>query len=334
MARLRDVADVAGVSVTTASRVLNGADASHPVSPEVRAAVTAAAEQLGYRPSATARALKQGRSDLIGVIVSDILDPYFGELTRGIEIASAAAGFVTVSANGNRDPEQELTRFRALRQHGAAGIVFCGSDIDGAPGTAALAREVNRAIREGTRVVSLAPRGFTSAQIVVDNTATSAHLTAHLIGTGARDIVFVGGIPGLAAADERISGYRSTMYERGLKPHVVGLDGMNQTAGRDVVATILAGATTPDAFLCTNDETAVGAIAALWNAGVDVPGDVAIASIGGTAGGRIFDLTAVELPLGELGRLAVEYVADDTDRVPDAPVATLRIGRTTRERTD
>ncbi|GGM62214.1 LacI family DNA-binding transcriptional regulator [Microbacterium saperdae] len=330
MATLREVARLAGVSVTTASRVLNDTDRDHPVSDATRAAVTTAAETAGYRRSAAARALKNGRSRLIGVIASDVLDPYFAEMTRGIEVAAAAAGYVTVLANANRDPYQERSRFQVLREHGAAGIVFCGSDIDGAPGTAELAREVNHAMRDGTDVISLAPRGFAATEIVIDNEASSYDLTTHLLDLGNRQIAFVGGLPGLVAAEMRISGYRRAMYNQDRLPRVAGLDGMSQISGRAATERLLASATRPDAIICTNDETAIGALAAIWQAGLRIPEDIAIAGIGGTDTGRVFDLTSIELPLAELGRLAVECIVTHSTPVP--PEYRLRLGRTTAPR--
>jgi len=330
MATLRDVAELANVSVTTASRVLNGTDQTHPVSPTMRAGVVAAAAALGYRRSAAARALKHGRSDIIGVIVSDILDPYFAEMTRGAEIAAAASGYVTVVANASRDPQQERRKFQVLREHGASGIIFCGSDIVGSPGTAELAREVTRAAQEGTKVVALAPRGFSSTQIVVDNEATSYRLARYLIDLGHRDITFAGGIPGLAAAEMRIAGYQRAMYEAGLLPQIVGQSGMSQQTGSDAVHHLLSAARRPSAIICTNDEIAVGALAALWRGGIRVPEDISVAGIGGTETGRVFDLTTMVLPLAELGAIAAGFVTGDDARAPSAPPYHLREGGTTR----
>lgn len=332
MATLRDVADLASVSIATASRVLNGSGPNHPVSTDVQASVRAAAATLGYMPSAAARTLKNQRSKIIGVIASDILDPYFAELTRGIEIEAARSGQVTVVANANRDPDQERTRFRALREHLAQGIIFCGSDIEGAPGTVQLAREVNAAVRAGTRVVALAPRGFTSTSIVIDNAASAAQLTAYLLSLGHRKIVFVGGLPGLTAAEQRISGYRSAMFTAGAAPRVAGITGMSQESGKAAMAEIVAGKDLPEAIICTNDEVAVGVLAYLWTNGYRIPEDISVAGIGGTKVGRVFGLTTMTLPLIDLGTLAARFIAspDAQPEIPAPPKFTLRPGSTTR----
>ncbi|WP_255945079.1 LacI family DNA-binding transcriptional regulator [Streptomyces odontomachi] len=332
MATLREVAELASVSVATASRVLNGSTHHHPVSTEIQAAVRAAATTLGYMPSAAARALKQQRSRIIGVIASDILDPYFAELTRGIEVEAARAGYSTVIANANRDPQQERTKFRVLREHRAQGIVFCGSDIEGASGTAQLAREVNAAVHQGTRVVALAPRGFSSTSIVVDNATAAVRLTEYLLSLGHRDIVCIGGIPGLSAAEQRVAGYRSAMFQAGAVPRVVAFSGMTKDSGKAAMAELTRSARLPDAIICTNDEVAIGALAHLWTNGYRVPEDISVAGIGGTRASAVFGLTTVTLPLTELGTAAARFITDPAAQpaVPATPAAVLRPGLTTR----
>jgi LacI family transcriptional regulator len=333
LATLREVAELAAVSVATASRVLNGS--AHPVSPDVRSVVQAAAKSLGYTPSAPAQALKQQRSRIIGVIASDILDPYFAELTRGIEIEAAKSGYVTILANANRDPEQERTKFRVLREYQASGIVFCGSDIEGSPGTADLAREVNVAVHAGTRVVALAPRGFDATKIIIDNVQASYELTRYMLSLGHRTVAFIGGMPGLTAVEQRTDGYRRAMFEAQALPHVAGRTGMRQESGRAAIAQLVAEGHLPEAIVCANDEIAVGVLAYLWTSGYRTPDDVSVAGIGGTRGGTVFGLTTVTLPLMELGGLAAHYIADSgsTPAVPEPPRFELRVGTTTAQST-
>lgn len=333
MSNLKQVADLAKVSVATASRVLNGS--SHPVSGDVRERVRAAATQLSYMPSAAAQALKHKRTRIIGVIASDILDPYFAEMTRGIEIEAAKHGFVTVLANANRDANEERNKFQALREHRASGIIFCGSGIDQAPGSADLMREVNQAIAEGTQVVTLAPRDFDSTAVVIDNEATAYELTCYLLSLGHRRIVFLGGIPGLTAAEQRIVGYRRAMAEHGLPDVVTGVEGMSQGAGKHAMRVLLADGNQPEAVVCSNDEVAIGALAQLWASGIRVPEDVSVAGIGGTQGGDTFELTTMALPLLELGASAARFIteAKAPAQTPATPPYRLRVGRTTQEAT-
>lgn len=332
MSNLKQVADLASVSVATASRVLNGS--THPVSSEVRERVRAAAQQLGYTPSAAAQALKHKRTRIIGVIASDILDPYFAQMTRGIEIEAAKHGFVTVLANANRDAIEERNKFQALREHRASGIIFCGSGIDNSPGSADLLREVNQAVKEGTRVVTLAPRDFESTAVVIDNQATAYELTRYLISLGHQSIAFIGGIQGLTAAEERIIGYHRAMGERGLPGILAGLDGMSQATGKNAVDRMIAENDLPEAIICSNDEVAIGALARLWAGGLSVPRDISVAGIGGTQGGDTFDLTTMVLPLLELGASAAQFITADTEptKAPSTPPYRLHVGRTTAHR--
>ena len=106
MASLADISRRAGVSIATASRVLNGS--SHPVSEATRTRVLAAAGELGYRPSELARALVKRTSRIIGVIVGDIVDPYFAEIARGVEDVAAREGHLTMVCNADRRPSAEL----------------------------------------------------------------------------------------------------------------------------------------------------------------------------------------------------------------------------------
>lgn len=330
MATLKEIADLASVSVATASRALNGSAVGHPVSEAVQARVRSAAAQLGYTPSAPARALRARRTSIVGVITSDILDPYFGELARSIEIEAGRLGFVLIVANTDRDPGQERLKFELLREHRAAGIVFCGSDIDGAPGTARLAREVDAAVAQGTRVVALAPRHFAADRIVVDNVAAGGRLTEHLLDLGHRDIAFIGDLPGLASIGLRIDGYTAAITAAGGAPRVLGRGGLTQESGRSAMGELLAGSRAPDAVVCANDEVAVGVVAGLWNAGLHAPETLSVAGIGGTRVGEQFGLTTMSLELGELGMVATRYITSVEGAPPSAPGVRLVVRSSTR----
>ena len=331
MATLRQISELASVSVTTASRVLNGSAGNHPVSADIVTRVRAAATTLGYTPSAPARTLKTQRSNIIGVIASDILDTYFAEIARGVETEAARLGYVTVIANANRDPFQENRKFHVLREHQASGIVFCGSEVAGAPGTGELAHDVNQAVGSGTCVVSLAPRTFDSTQIVVDNAATARELTAYILSLGHRRIAYVGGIPRLTASEQRVRGYRDAITKADAEARVEGLSGMSQAAGKKAMRTIIESGQIPDAVICTNDEVAIGVLAQLWASDLRVPDDISVAGIGGTRGGAIFDLTTMTLPLAQLGATAARHIANhrETVEVPEVPAYELVVGGTT-----
>lgn len=327
MSGLREVAVAAGVSVATASRALN--DSPHRVSSRTRERVRRAAERLGYRPSATARALRERRSRIIGVLVADVLDPYFGEIARSLEVEASAAGYVSILANSSRDPREERREFATLLEHNASGIVFCGSEMRGDPATKALNAEVDAAVAQGVRVVALAPRGFHAAKLVVDNEATGYELSRYLFSIGHRTVAFLGGLPGMASSEQRAAGYRRAAHEAGARPLVAGMSGMSHTSGKRATAALLDGRRRPTALVCTNDEVAIGAIAELWERGLRVPEDLSIATVGGTAATDVFDLTTIRLPRAELGRLAARYIVREEEALPEVPGWSLHVGRTT-----
>lgn len=334
MSTLHDVADAAGVSIATASRVLNGSTSKHPVSKATREAVEHAARRLNYTVSATARALKQRRSKLIGVIVGDILDPYFGTLARSIEIEAAQHGYVTVVANANRDAAQERSRFRALREHQASGIIFCGSEVMGVAGGGDLLDDVNVAVRDGAQIIALSHRSFECTAVMLDDRYAGRELTSYLISLGHQDIAFLPGIKELYSSVQRFQGYREALLRAGLKVRGGTAMGMSQDAGRDAMAMLLNSGPLPDAVVCSNDEIAVGSISALWSAGLRVPEDVNVACIGGTLVGQTFDVTSMTLPLNELGTLAARRIALPKTELPEVVRPELIIGATTAPRNE
>src|SRR5687768_5457651 len=187
-------------------RVLNGS--THPVSEATRARVMAAAEDLGYAPSALAQALVQRSSRIIGVIVNDIVDPYFAEIARGVEDVAGRMGYLVMVCNADRRPEAELEYVRALREYHALGIVFAGSGTPENAANAALDAEVGAA---GARVVALAQREFPAHLVHVDNAAAAFEVTEHLLSLGHRRIAFVDGPEGLATSMQRARGFEAAM---------------------------------------------------------------------------------------------------------------------------
>ena len=132
MASITEVARRAGVSITTVSRVLNPVS-EYPVAAATRRRVLAAASALQYSPSALARALVTRRSRMIGVLLGDIVDPYFAEIVRGIEDVARREGYLVVICNTSRDPGTERRYVTALRDYRADAIIFLGGDIFDAP---------------------------------------------------------------------------------------------------------------------------------------------------------------------------------------------------------
>jgi LacI family transcriptional regulator len=305
VASLADISRRANVSIATASRVLNGS--SHPVSEATRSRVLAAAEELGYRPSELARALVKRTSRIIGVIVGDIVDPYFAEIARGVDDVAGPAGHLTMVCNTDRRPDAEIAHLGVLLDYHAAGVVFAGSGReDEGDGLRAVVRELQAG---GSVVVALAARDLDCASVVVDNRAAARDATEHLLGLGHRRIAFVEGPPGLYTSAHRRAGFEAAMAAAGAEPERLR-GGFEYEAGDAAAVELLAGGELPDAILAVNDEVAIGLLTRLRRAGVDIPGRLSVAGIDDTRPARLVDLTSVSLPLHELGERAARVVLE------------------------
>jgi LacI family transcriptional regulator len=307
LASLADISRRAGVSIATASRVLNGS--SHPVSEATRSRVLAAADELGYRPSELARALVKRTSRIVGVLVGDIVDPYFAEIARGVEDVATGAGHLTMVCNTERRPAAELAHLDVLRDYHAAGVVFAGSGYENAVEARALREAVAELQERGSVVVSLAVRDLDCPTVLVDNRAAAREATEHLLSLGHRRIAFVEGPAGLYTSAHRLEGFLAAMA--GADP-VVLPGGFEFEAGAAAAETLLA-SSLPDAVLGVNDEVAIGLLTGLRRAGVDVPGRVSVAGIDDTRPARLVDLTSVSLPLHELGEAAARVILEGAE---------------------
>jgi LacI family transcriptional regulator len=300
MASLSDISRHAGVSIATCSRVLNGSD--HPVSEATRTRVMKAAEELGYAPSALARALVTRSSRIIGVIVGDIVDPYFAEIARGVEEVAADRGYMMMVCSAKAGTEAELGHLRQLRDYHAAGIVFAGSGRQNDPSAAEVAEAVAEAHHRGAVVVALAQRDFDAPRILFDNEAAAHDITAHVRDLGHERITFVDGPEGLHTSVLRRDGFTRA----GGTDRIPG--GFAYEDGVRAAEALLARDELPDAVVAANDEAAIGVLMRFREAGVDVPGRVSVTGIDDTRPARFVGLTTVTVPLHEMGRRAAQAV--------------------------
>ncbi|MFI6501650.1 LacI family DNA-binding transcriptional regulator [Nonomuraea typhae] len=309
MSSLVEVARAAGVSVSTASRVLTGS--SHPISAKTRAKVIATAEKLGYSPSALARALVSRSSRLIGVLVSDIVNPYFSVIARGIDDVASRAGYVTMLSNVDRRTGTEISRLQTMRDYRAAGVIIAGSGFDADPLAADLAMAVRQAKEQGIQAVSLATRDIDCPVVTADNQAAAYDITDHLVSLGHRRIAFIEGPPGMTTGRQRRDGFLACMNAAKLGDLAQCLPGgFDFEAGHLAAMRLIARPPLPDAILAANDETAVGALNALRQAHIDVPGEISVAGMNDLRVARFVGLTTVSLPLYEMGAMAAQHIVD------------------------
>jgi LacI family transcriptional regulator len=318
---LRDVARAAGVSLSTASRVLSGS--SHPVSSLTRARVLEAAEVLGFQPNRVARALATARSQTIGVMVHDISDPYYGEVVRGLEDAAEQRGYALFVASADRDPARELTLVKAFIAHRVDALVFVASGLS----DPSHAEEMNATLAgfeaQGGVVVALSDHHYPAPRVWFDHRATTRELVEYLIGLGHRSIGHLAGPPDLVVSRTRQRGYEDALEGAGIEldPALVEPGGFSLEGGAQATRSIFT-RRRPTAVVAANDLMAIGGLREVIDMGLRVPDDVSLAGVDDIefAAYALVPLTTVRMPLPDLGRLGTELVLQllDGDR-PETP---------------
>ena len=344
MATIREVAARAGVSTATVSRALRHSD---NVRPATRERVEEAARALRYRPSGVARSLKLRRTSTIGLIVTDIENPYFPQIVRAVEDAALEHGYSVLLADGRRDPDREIESLDLLGEREVDGLIIASSELT--------VRHRDRIREVPCPVVIINSESTVPAvpAVLSDNYAGGRLAAEHLLSLGHRHIAYLespreaGG-----TAHDRLAGVRSCLREQGVPqdwltvvPTDEGPDG-GERAARQVLE--MEPAIT--ALLCYNDLTAVGTLRGLRSVGLDVPRDVSVMGfddiriapyvdpalttirqatdemarwavaglLARIRGGREATAGAVEGEPGETLRLPVELVVrESTTRAPD-----------------
>lgn len=322
-----DVARSAGVSQTTVSFVLNQVSEAN-ISDETRRRVLAAAEALGYVPDAAAQALARGRTQIIGVVVTTMDDPFIGALVQRIESAAHDHGFDVLLASSNDVREREMDAVRMLQARRVDGVIVASSRVG------ALYQERLEPPRVPVVLInSLAQR---SGQLVfsvgVDNRHGGYLATTHLLQKGLRRIAYVASPPDRSDNRERLAGYRQALDEAGLAfdPSLVVQGTGKAEGGGQALPELLALNPPPSAVFCYNDMTAIGLVDAARAAGLDLPGDLAIAGFDDVVFARFCHptLTTVAQPIAAMGSGAVNLmrtlVSDEGGGELPGPNVTLK----------
>jgi len=315
---LTDVANLAGVSQPTASRVLNGS--ARKPAPAVVEAVRRAAEELGYIPNAQAQALARSSTGLLGLVVQDIADPYFSTIAAGVQQASRSAGRHMMIAATTRDPVQEVEAVETFIAHRTDMIVIAGSRWTGPEATETgrrLESDLARYRRNGGRIAVIGQPLPDAHAVVPGNRQGSTALARALAGNGLGNFVVLGGPRQLRAAADRVAGFAAGLAKEGLAPPPVVYgdftrDGGYESAQRAIAEHLRPGV--PICLIAVNDVMALGAMVALREAGLHVPTDVQVAGFDDIPTLRDFSpaLTTVRIPLYEMGERAVELAVDDS----------------------
>ena len=321
---MKDVAARARVSLGTVSNVLSGANA---VSAELRARVEKAIDELGYLPNEFGRSLKTQRSRMLGMVVSDIANPFFAEMVRGAEDAAVEKGYVLVTFNTNDRPGREEMVFDLLRSR----------RFDGLLAVVALQKRkhphLEAARQDGLPVVFLdrVPPDFPADAVVVDNEDGVRQSIEYLIASGHKRIGYLGGRQTLYIAKERLQGYRQAMKKADL-PEIIREGDFREEAGYEQALELLQSPEPPTALFTANMRIAIGALRAIGELGLAVPQQIALATFDYVEWLDAFHpkLTCVVQPAYEMGKKATALLLDRIEGKGTEEPVTLRLPVTLR----
>ncbi|MEU7022439.1 LacI family DNA-binding transcriptional regulator [Streptomyces sp. NPDC046203] len=354
---LAEVATRAGVSPATVSRVLNG---NYPVAAATRERVLRAVDELDYVPNGPASSLAAATSDLVGILVNDIADPFFGIIagaaqsalgedtaSRGAGGVGAGGGKLAVVCNTGGSPERELTYLTLLQRQRAAAVILTGGSLEDDAHQAAVTAKLTRLAEAGTRVVLCGrpPLAVPAAgpgpglggadggpgaglppftTLAFDNRGGARRLTEHLLALGHRRIGYAAGPAGHTTTRHRLEGHRTALRAAGVPEGPTTHGPYDRTTGYRAALELLE--QTPDltAVVAANDTIALGVCAALRERGLDIPGDVSVAGFDDLpfSVDAVPALTTVRLPLYEAGARAGR-LALGGEPVPPGGLATV-----------
>lgn len=305
-----DVAARAGVSVTTVSRIINNVD--YPVAVKTREKVLSAIKELQYSPNKAAQGIKKKFSDIIGLIVRDISDPYFGEIAKGVTDRASKLGYLSFVCNTGRHPHDELKYHDLLWQHRVKGIILAGGGFNQEDYKEKLLKQMKRHVEYGLRIVALAPQGIDLPHVMISDFEAGKKITQYMIDHGHRKIGFIGGPQEIFTSTERFKGYKYIMLSNGADFSNLYVDSANfsQSGGYKACTELLNRENGITALCCANDNIAVGTMGAIHNAGLKIPDDISVISIGDMSEAKYLNppLTSLKIPHYKMGEMAVDYI--------------------------
>jgi DNA-binding LacI/PurR family transcriptional regulator len=312
---IQEVARHAGTSVSTVSRVLSG---KLPVASDKREAVLRSVAELNYRPNLLARSLKTRATQSLGLLINDILNPFYGALAKGVEDYASAAGYALMLCNTNEDPAREQAYLQMLRDKGIDGVIVAPTEGNGAL--------LGDLVDSGIAVVQVDRRlpDLRASSVILDNQAGGYAATRHLIAQGHRRVCLVTYGLGQMTVVEREKGYRRALAEAGLVAQEADIArvpfGANEMPSR--IARLFNGTARATALFVTNNRMAVAVLRTIKERGLCIPDDVALV---------IFDdlemyalntptLTAVAQPAYAMGQKAAELLVEQLRSDQPVPV--------------
>jgi LacI family transcriptional regulator len=337
VATVADVAKEAGVSVSTAARVLSG---SGYASEDTRRLVLEAAKALGYVPNQIARSLRTRQTRLIGLLIGDVENSFYSAIARHVESVAKGAGYHVVLCNSDDDPAIERDYLKLLE----------GMQVDALIVTPTLKnrRDLTRLLEEDIVIVQMDRKveGLDADAIVVDNEAGAASAVNHLIEAGHSLIGILTGELTVPTARQRLAGYERALEEHGIevRPELIRSGSFHRAHAIENATDLLTARPTPTAIFAANNFLAEGALVALGEKGLQIPRDMSLVAFDDVEWMSMVDppLTTVRQPTKDMARGAAELVLRrlqdgvtgpsttmvfDTELVPRGSVASVRKGR-------
>jgi LacI family transcriptional regulator, galactose operon repressor len=303
MSTISDVAKLAGVSTMTVSRVINN---SGYISQETRERVERAIVKLGYVPNALARGLRFKQTKTIALVLTDITNPFFTTVARGVEDTASEQGFSVMFCNTDESQSEETEYLYVLLQKQIDGVLLVPAS--GSAESVSLLQE------RGTPVVVLDRRvsGARVDTVRSDSEQGAYQLIQHLLDLGHTHIAVLGGPQTVSTAADRVAGYHRALADRGLDAHApqVYYARYTQESGYQMAQQALAATPRPTALFATNNFIAIGAYRALREVGLSVPDDISLVAFDDLPPAVLIDpfLTVAGQPAYEMGQRAAELL--------------------------
>lgn len=302
---IRDVAEKAGVSVSTVSRVLTS---NAPVQEETRRNVEKAINELGFRPNGLARSLRRNETKTIGLIIPDVANPFFPEVAKGVEEAAYRSGYSVILCNSGNDRGKEAMYFRVLQERRIDGIILTGS---GGLGEYALLG------KDGGLPVVLLDRTAEDLEldsVVSDSYDGACQAVNHLIELGHREIAFISGSSSTSTAGRRMKGYLDALRAHGMEPSAgfIMPGDFTLEAGVRAGRELLRREHRPTAVFVASDIEAIGVMMAAEALGLSIPCDLSVVGFDNTLLSTVSRpaLTTVAQPKYEMGCQAVKLLVE------------------------
>ena len=305
MATIKDVAELAGVSITTVSHVINK---TRYVSDDLTERVSEAMRELNYQPNILAGSLRSGRSKTIGLIVPDISNMFFAEVARRIEDRGLDHGYSVILCNTDDDDEKEAGYINVLISKRVDGIIFISAGF--------IDENIQKPLIANIPFV-IADREISGVQadvVLVDNFRGGYEATKYLIDLGHTDIACITGPSRLTPSSLRVEGYYKAMREAGLylRDNFEIIGDFRAQGGEAAMEKLLSSEKPPTAVFACNDMMALGALRSIYNHDLKVPGDISIIGFDDIPLSRCIypAMTTIAQPMKELAKLVVDFLVE------------------------